>query len=382
MSFKEVYITRTASFFPNDPVSNDEMEEYLGYINKNPSKSKRIVLRNNGIKRRYYALTKEGKITHSNAEMTALAVRELFKNDPGLLKSTELLVCGTSSPDQLMPSHAVMVHGELPETGSIEVVSPAGVCCAGMHALKYAYMSIKTGDVQQAVSTGSERFSSLLRSGNFEDEIQKLVQLEENPYIGFEKEFLRWMLSDGASAFLLSDKKNENGVSLRIEWLEGGSYANEMEVCMYMGGEKMKDGSLKGYMDYSPEEIISNSVLSVKQDVKLLSEYIVLLGGIKLKEVLDKRGVRSSEIDYFLPHMSSEFFKSKIYDQMLKNGTGITYDKWFVNLSSVGNVGAGSVYLMVDELFNSGKLKKGDKVLLLVPESARFSYAYGLLTAC
>lgn len=382
MSFKEVYITRTASFFPNDPVSNDEMEEYLGYINKNPSKSKRIVLRNNGIKRRYYALTKEGKITHSNAQMTALAVRELFKNDPGLLKSTELLVCGTSSPDQLMPSHAVMVHGELPETGSIEVVSPAGVCCAGMHALKYAYMSIKTGDVQQAVSTGSERFSSLLRSGNFEDEIQKLVQLEENPYIGFEKEFLRWMLSDGASAFLLSDKKNENGVSLRIEWLEGGSYANEMEVCMYMGGEKMKDGSLKGYMDYSPEEIISNSVLSVKQDVKLLSEYIVLLGGIKLKEVLDKRGVRSSEIDYFLPHMSSEFFKSKIYDQLLKNGTGITYDKWFVNLSSVGNVGAGSVYLMIDELFNSGKLKKGDKVLLLVPESARFSYAYGLLTAC
>jgi 3-oxoacyl-[acyl-carrier-protein] synthase III len=382
MSFKEVYITRTASFFPNDPVSNDEMEEYLGYINKNPSKSKRIVLRNNGIKRRYYALTKEGKITHSNAEMTALAVRGLFKDDPGLLKSTELLVCGTSSPDQLMPSHAVMVHGELPETGSIEVVSPAGVCCAGMHALKYAYMSIKTGDVQQAVSTGSERFSSLLRSGNFEDEIQKLVQLEENPYIGFEKEFLRWMLSDGASAFLLSDKKNENGVSLRIEWLEGGSYANEMEVCMYMGGEKMKDGSLKGYMDYSPEEIISNSVLSVKQDVKLLSEYIVLLGGIKLKEVLDKRGVRSSEIDYFLPHMSSEFFKSKIYDQLLKNGTGITYDKWFVNLSSVGNVGAGSVYLMIDELFNSGKLKKGDKVLLLVPESARFSYAYGLLTAC
>src|SRR6202049_1319639 len=268
MSFKEVYITRTASFFPNDPVSNDEMEEYLGYINKNPSKSKRIVLRNNGIKRRYYALTKEGKITHSNAEMTALAVRELFKNDPGLLKSTELLVCGTSSPDQLMPSHAVMVHGELPETGSIEVVSPAGVCCAGMHALKYAYMSIKTGDVQQAVSTGSERFSSLLRSGNFEDEIQKLVQLEENPYIGFEKEFLRWMLSDGASAFLLSDKKNETGLSFRVEWIEGVSYANSMETCMYMGSDKLSDGTLKSYLDYAPHEVLDHSIMSIKQDVK------------------------------------------------------------------------------------------------------------------
>src|SRR3984893_6366859 len=281
MSFKEVYITRTTSFFPNDPVSNDEMEEYLGFINKNPSKSKRIVLRNNGIKRRFYALSKDGEPTHTNAQLTAQAVRALFNGDPEKLKSIELLACGTSSPDQMMPSHGVMVHGELPETRAIEVVSPSGVCCAGMHAFKYAYMAIKTGDVHRAVATGSERFSGSLRSEVFEDEAQKLKQLEENPYIGFEKEFLRWMLSDGASAFLLSDKKNENGFSLRIEWVEGVSYANEMEVCMYMGGEKMKDGSLKGYMDYSPEEIISNSVLSVKQDVKLLSEYIVLLGGIK-----------------------------------------------------------------------------------------------------
>ena len=78
--------------------------------------------------------------------MTALAIRALFNNDPGRLKHIELLSCGTSSPDQMMPSHAVMVHGWLPETGAIEVVSPSGVCCAGMHAFKYAYMAVKTGD--------------------------------------------------------------------------------------------------------------------------------------------------------------------------------------------------------------------------------------------
>ena len=61
MSLKEVYITRTSSYFPNDPVSNDEMEEYLGFINDKPSKSRRIVLRNNGITNRFYALDKKGK---------------------------------------------------------------------------------------------------------------------------------------------------------------------------------------------------------------------------------------------------------------------------------------------------------------------------------
>ena len=382
MSFKEVYITKTASYLPNEPVSNDEMEEYLGLINEKPSKSRRIVLRNNGIKRRFYALTKTGKATHTNAEMTALAIRKLFDNKQEGLKSFQLLSCGTSSPDQMMPSHAVMVHGWLPESNAIEVVSPSGVCCAGMHALKYAFMAIRTGDVQTAVTTGSERMSRKMRAEVFEDEVQKLSQLEENPYISFEKEFLRWMLSDGASAFLLSGKKNDEGPSLRIEWLEGVSYANEMEVCMYMASDKQKDGSLKSYMDYSPEEIMAQSILSLKQDVKLLSENIVKLGGIKLKALFDEKGLKASDINYFLPHMSSEFFRNKIADELELNGIGMSKEKWFTNLDSMGNVGAGSVYLMIDELFNSGKLKKGEKMLLLVPESARFSYMYALLTVC
>jgi len=279
MSLKEVYINNTSSFFPNEPVSNDEMEEYLGYINSAPSRSKPIVLRNNGIKRRFYALTKEGTSTHTNAQITALAVKALFKNNPADIKSIELLSCGTSSPDQMIPSHGVMTHGCLPETNAIEVVSPSGVCCAGMHAFKYAYLATKTGDVHRSVATGSERFSVSLVSANFEDEAQRLKELIDDPYIGFEKEFLRWMLSDGAAAFLISDKKNENGISLRVDWIEGFSYANELPTCMYMGSEKQKDGIFKGYLDYSPQNSMSQSILSIKQDVQFLSKNIVLHGG-------------------------------------------------------------------------------------------------------
>jgi len=382
MSFNEVYITNTSIFLPNDPVSNDDMETYLGYINGKPSKARRIVLRNNGIKTRYYALTKEGKSTHSNAQMTAEAVKALFKNDPNKIKEIDLLSCGTSSPDQMMPSHGVMVHGLLPESNAIEVVSPAGVCCAGMHAFKYAYMSIKTGDAHEAVATGSERFSGSLISNMFKDEAEKLKELSENPYISFEKDFLRWMLSDGAAAFLMTNKPSDTGLSLRVEWVEGFSFAHERETCMYMAGEKQPDGSLKSYMDYAPEEVLSKSLLSVRQDVKLLGENIIDLGGIGLKNTLEKHGIKSDEIDHFLPHMSSEFFKDKMFTRLIEDNLPIPYDKWFVNLTTVGNVGAASVYLMVDELFHSGKLKKGDKILLVVPESARFSYMYALLTAC
>jgi 3-oxoacyl-[acyl-carrier-protein] synthase III len=382
MSLPPVYITDTSIFMPNDPVPSEEMEEYLGYINDKPSKSKKIVLRNNGIKTRYYALTKGGKATHTNAEMTALAVKALFRDNPEKIKEVELLSCGTSSPDQMMPSHGVMVHGWLPESEAIEVVSPSGVCCAGMHAFKYAYMAVRTGDVHLAVATGSERFSASLVSNVFEEEAQKLKELNENPFIAFDKEFLRWMLSDGAAAFLMSDKPNEKGLSLRVEWIEGASYANEMETCMYMASEKLPDGTLKSYLDYSPEEIISKSILSIKQDIALLSNNVVPLGAKRIKQIFDKKGLDASDIDYFLPHMSSEFFKSRIFEQIALYGASIPYEKWFVNLSTMGNVGAGSVYLMVHELFHSGRLKKGEKILLLVPESSRFSYMYAMLTVC
>ena len=180
----------------------------------------------------------------------------MFKNNPNELTEIDLLSCGTSSPDQLMPSHSVMVHGWLPETNNIEVVSPAGVCCAGMHAFKYAYMSLKLGESTKAIASGSERFSRSLRADAFELEVQKLGKLEKNPYLAFEKDFLRWMLSDGASTFLMDTKKNETGISLRVEWIEAYSFANEVEPCMYMGADKLEDGSLKGYADYSPQEMI------------------------------------------------------------------------------------------------------------------------------
>lgn len=382
MNLPEVYIVRTATFLPNNPISNDEMEDYLGKINEQASKSRRIVLRNNKITNRFYAMEKDGTPTHTNSEMAALSIRNLFANRPEELKEVDLLSCATSSPDQLMPSHAVMVHGWLPESGNIEVVSPAGVCCAGMHAFKYAYMSLKLGQATKAIASGSERLSASLRSDVFELEIQKMSELEENPILAFDKDFLRWMLSDGAGSFLMQNTPNQEGISLKIDWIEGFSFANEKEACMYMGADKLENGELKSYLDFSPEELNEKSIFSIKQDVKLLGSNIYQLGTKKLKEIFERHGINSSDVDHFLPHISSYFFQDKMHDSFLEAGLDIPLEKWFTNLSTKGNVGAASIYMILDELFNSGQLKKGETIVLGVPESARFSYVYAQLTVC
>ena len=382
MSLKEVFITRSAVFFPNNPISNDEMEDYLGLVNDHASKSRRIVLRNNGIKSRYYAITKDGKSTHTNAELTSLAIKSLFKKDSNEIKEIDLLSCGTSSPDQLMPSHGVMVHGWLPDSNAIEVVSPSGNCCSGMHALKYNFMSVRTGASKKTVSTGSERLSRVMRSEQFELEVQKQIELEKDPYIAFEKDFLRWMLSDGAAAFLIEDKKNEHDISLRIDWIEGFSFANQMETCMYMGAEKSNNGTLKGFSDFSPSEIMEKSIFSIKQDVKLLGDNIVKLGFKNLEIIIKNKGIHVNQIDHFIPHMSSYFFEDKIYDELKANGMEIVKEKWFTNLDKCGNVGAASIYMMIDDLWKSNKLKIGETILIAVPESARFTYVFAMFTVC
>ena len=367
---------------PNKVVHNGEMEDFLGFINETASKTKSVILRNNKIVKRYYALDKDGNTTHSNAELTAEAIRAMLIEKPDEIKEVDLLACGTSSPDQMMPSHAVMVHGCLPESNNIEVVSPAGVCCAGMHSFKYAYLALKSGDKKKAIATGSERFSALLKSDKFEGEVQKLVELEEKPIVAFEKDFLRWMLSDGAGAVLMENKKNVNALSLRVDWVEGVSYANIREACMYMGAEKLEDSTLTSFKDYTSDDLISNSVLSIKQDVALLDENILGLGFEYLKKVMDEKSLHGSEVDFFLPHISSHYFEDKIANNLITYDIAITKDKWFLNLSTLGNVGAASIYLMLEELFHSGKLESGQKILLAVPESSRFSYMFSLLTVC
>jgi 3-oxoacyl-[acyl-carrier-protein] synthase-3 len=378
----KVYITRTSSFLPNTVVSNDEMEEYLGYVNGTKSKSKKFILRSNKIKERYYAITKDGKTTHTNSEMASIAIKKLFDNNPSEIKEVDLLCCGTSSPDQLMPSHGVMVHGWLPEMNAIEVLSPSGNCCTGMHSIKYAYMSLLTNEKSKAVCSGSERLSRIMRAEQFEGEIEHLSKLEKNPILAFEKDFLRWMLSDGAGAFLLEKEPNPDGLSLSIDWIELISFANQEEVCMYMGGEKMEGGELKGYSEYASNEIVEKSLFSIKQDTRLLGEKTTALGFVKLNKILKERNESIEDVDHFLVHMSSYFFEGQIAKTLEDNGIGIPMEKWFSNLSTKGNVGAGSIYLMIDELLKSGKAKKGEKVLLAVPESARFSYAFCLLTVC
>lgn len=381
---RNVYINSLAGFLPNSPVSNDKMEDVLGMVGAKPSRSRKLVLRNNGIKTRYYAIDPAtGAYTHNNAGMAAEAVRALLEKSGLPLSRVECLCCGTSSPDQLKPAHGSMVQGAL-GLPPCEVVSTAGVCSSGMTAMKYGYMSVGAGLSKNAVCTGSEFASSFMRSNNFEPEIEAQIErLEKAPVIAFEKDFLRWMLSDGAGAALLTAEPNKNGQTLRIDWIEYLSYAGEMPVCMYSGAVKRADGSLQGWREAAdPVEAVKQGYFAVKQDARLLDEHIIGISTERaLKTVAEKHGLRPQDVTWFLPHYSSEYFRPRLYAGMKGCGFDVPMERWYSNLTTKGNVGSAAIYLIIEEILASGRLSKGDRLLCYIPESARFSICYMLLTA-
>ena len=377
----DVFITKASRFLPNDPVENDDMETFLGMVDGKPSKARRVILRRNGIKQRYYALDKDGNVTHTNVQMAANAVRGLL-DDQLTIDDIDLLSCGTGSPEQLIPSHGVMVHGELGGKKHMEVVSFAGSCCSGADALKYAYMAVKLGLSKNAVAVASERSSAWMRASYFQKESEQLAQLEDHPMLAFQKDFLRWMLSDGAFSVLLQGKPSASGLSLRLDWIDITSYANTKETCMYAAADKDADGRVKGWASFPQSEWLTESIFAIKQDTRMLSENIVPLGVQYLIEMGKKHQFTPDDVDWFLPHMSSMFFKDVILEETAKQGFFIPEERWFYNLPKIGNIGSASAFAMLEELMDSGLLKQGQKVLVMVPESARFSYCYFMLTVC
>lgn len=381
----DAYITAISSFLPGEPVANEAIDHYLGKADRVSARTRRIILANNGITSRHYAIDPvSGQPTHTNAQLAASAVRRL----PGWSRSApfrfDCLCCGTSSPDQLLPGHASMVHGEL-ATAPCEVVSTAGVCLSGITALKYGAMAVASGMAARAVATGSELASSYMRTDFFTRVFGAAAnsdghRQQEHPAFSFEANFLRWMLSDGAGALLI-EQRPSGPTSLEIEWIELSSQAHRLTACMYAGCVKEPDGSLTGWRELVRRGVpLDQGMFSIRQDARLLNQEVLpALVGSSLPTIVAKYGLRPEDIDWFLPHYSSGYFREPLGQHLQAIGFAIPQDRWFTNLADKGNTGSASFHIMLEELVASGRLRSGQRLLGLIPESGRFSVGYVML---
>lgn len=359
------YVTSTGSFLPGPPVTNDEIEDILGHIDGRPSRLKSRILRANGIRTRHYALDRQQRTTHTNAGMAVEAARTCMAGSSVPVRAIGALSCATTQGDLVIPGFGSMVQAGLgiPE---VELHTTHGICSSSAMAIRAAVNTLRLGDQPCALVVVSELASRLFKHTRYE-------AAGGHAAVDFNAEFLRWMLSDGAGAWLL--EREPRGRCLRVDWIRSYSHADSFPVCMSIG-RPTDPADTRTWQDFATyAEAEAAGALLIRQDVRLL-ENIVKLGVDGALRLIDEQLLDTERLDHLLCHYSSHHFRSKIFDMLAMCGARVADEKWYTNLYTRGNTGCASILIMLDDFLREGRGRPGETILCMVPESGRFNVAY------
>jgi 3-oxoacyl-[acyl-carrier-protein] synthase-3 len=358
----QAYITGVGAYLPGNPVSNQQLAARLGDGTARSAALGRRALAANGIRTRHYAVDDKGMTMMLNEELAAHAARRALA-DRGLpVSAVRMLATGTTQGDVLVPGFASMVHGRL-GGGPMELLSAAGVCASAMAALKAAASAVRLGEHPVAVAVGSELVSRSFGPG-----------AADPP----DTSFLRWTLSDGAGAVVLEPEPRPDGLSLRVDWMHLVSHAHDHPVCMSAGlaagREPAAGATWLDRRDPGPDSGFEFPRL--RQDMSALPALIDL--GVAEFSALVRAGRIDPATEHILCHYSAEHFRGKLLSALREAGHAPDDQRWFTNLHTAGNTGAASIFVMLEAA--RPRLRPGDRILLVVPESGRFSLAFAHLT--
>lgn len=375
-ALRDVFITACGVHLPGDPVGNDAIEDHIGRIAGRDSLFGRRALRWNGVQTRHYAIGSDGQVTDSNAGMSAKAICAAL--DAAKLERDELtfLASATTQGDLLVPGHAAAVHGALGGP-PLEIASFQSVCGASLMAAKSAWLQVRSGEHDVAVACASELSSRWFRPEFYEG--SKLVDAKGR--LNAEADFLRFTLSDGAGAIVLEPTPQPGRLNLKVEFIDMVSLAGSFESCMWAGATADSRSDLnQSWSHLGPIAAQASGAIALLQDFELLKRVIRAWVGEYLRSV-DRGRIVPDQVDWLLCHYSAESLKNELLSLLEKTAGMIAPDKWFSNLKTVGNIGSASIWVMLEAFLRSGKLKRGQKVLCVVPESGRAFVGFMMLEA-
>jgi 3-oxoacyl-[acyl-carrier-protein] synthase-3 len=368
-----VYVTATAQCLPGAPVGNDAMVDYIGRLSPEAERLGRLTLRQNRIRGRHYAIRPDGSSDWTVAKLAGQAVRGvLAETDP---RRVGFLATATTQNDLLVPGLASGVHAEsgLPP---IEIASLQSVCASSMMAFKTAALQVAAGEHRAAIVAGAEFSSRYFRPGHYVG----TDTMRADGTLPGDAEFLRWTLSDGAAALLIEDRPAEHGLSLRIDWISLRSFADRFAPCMTGGAVREADGSLTPWsLTEGAPAAARAGAFQLRQDIDALYRMLPVWMG-EFMRLVDEGRIDPDAVDWFLCHFSAHSLREEMVKLATRAGCMIPEERWFTNIYDKGNVGAAAIFLMIDDLMRSGRLRPGQRILCAVPESGQCIMAYAGLT--
>ena len=194
-------------------------------------------------------------------------------------------------------------------------------------------------------------------------------------------DFLRFTLSDGAGAVVMENRPRREGLSLRVEWVDMVSLAGRFDPCMWAGATETeradRDG---GWSRVGPASAHARGAIALQQDFTQLKAVIRAWIGVYLEKV-DAGRIDPAAVDHLLCHYSAQSLREEIVGLLQATDAMIPQERWFTTLAESGNVGSASIWIMLDALVRSGRLKAGERILCIVPESGRAMVGFMMLQA-
>lgn len=371
---REGYITGVSAFLPGAPVGNDRMEDHLGRIAGRDSLFGKKALRWNGVESRHYAMAPDGTVSHTVAEMCARAVEGALDAAGLGRRDLAMLAAAATQGDFLVPGHAAAVHAELGGE-PLEIASFQSVCGSSLMAAKAAWLGVRANEHDVAAACAGEFSSRWFRPGFYEG----TALVDEKGRLRPEADFLRFTLSDGAGAIVIEPQPRPG--ALKINFIDIVSLASRFDPCMWAGAAIDTRVDMKtAWAHAGPQAAHAAGAIALLQDFELLKKVIRAWVGVYLQKV-DEGRIKPTEVDHCLVHYSAKSLRAEIVS-LLENTAGmVPEEKWFSVLREKGNVGSASIWVMLDALMKSGKVKSGEKILCVVPESGRALVGFMMLEA-
>lgn len=357
---KEVYISGIGTYSPGEPVPFDRIEEVLGPLTGAPPKLQKRINRLRGVMKEmlgieycHYAIDpRTRKMTEDNTRMATKAARVALDQAGLKANDVDLLVYAGILYDYMCPPTSVFVQEALGIQRCAEIAIHSN-CTAIYKALQVATDLVANGRYRNALVVSSQLSSPFLRAEYF----NQAVMTEEQAV-------LRWFLSDGAGAFVLtSDKPARPCMKVVDTYLESVGVGIEPTMKMLIGATKS-----------NLPDIYANGWHHLTQDLKTVADLAPKLGVQGARNMIDTWGLNLDRVKCLFFNIPTKHMMDIGVKLMCKE-LGRDDIPVYTKLATRGYPGAPAIIMALEDYLREMPLQPGEQILSFVTESSKWMHA-------